>query len=218
MTCVTHGITGRRGDSVGQMKSWKRTFPVTSRTLRVAHSGHPCVRWISGSSFSQKPTGGLMPECQCQHTDSGNSANTQLHSCHENSKGSFHRPHSQARDETPSGGEATHNTITVHDGKAHQAALTVVVVAAATATFTECRVQPCTSERCGERPSETMIPTMRCQEQSHLPPACPQPTAGSAAERQQTQTQTQTQTHPMGGEIDRQYLIDRAAGKAKRQP
>jgi hypothetical protein len=44
-----------------QMESWQRTFPVTSRPLRVAHSGHPGVRWISGLSFSQKPTGVPVP-------------------------------------------------------------------------------------------------------------------------------------------------------------
>lgn len=60
--------------------------------------------------------------------------------------------------------------------------------------------------RCGERHSETMIPTMRCQEQSHLPPAH----SRQAAERQQTQSQP----HPTGGEIQDEYLIDRAEKKA----
>ena len=103
-----------------QMESWKRTFPVTSRPLRVAHSGHPCVRWISGLSFSQKPTGVPVPTHRQRHL-----RNTQLHSCHENSKGSFHGPHRAEHETRPHlGAKHTHNTNTVHDDKAHQAALT----------------------------------------------------------------------------------------------
>lgn len=71
---------GRRGDPVGQME---KNIPVTR---------HECVfttRSPTGTleaesqgliSSSQKPTGqdcGMMPVSQCQHTDSGNSANTQ---------------------------------------------------------------------------------------------------------------------------------------------
>jgi hypothetical protein len=51
--------------------------------------------------------------------------NTQLHSCHENSKGSFHGPHRAEHETRPHlGAKHTHNTNTVHDDKAHQAALT----------------------------------------------------------------------------------------------
>ena len=99
---VTLPIYGSSWRSVGQME---KSIPVTCHESLFTTSSlrTPWELDLRVCLFSQKPTGLGDKSSQCQHTDSGNSAIIRsLHSCHENSKGSFRpiiRPHSQARDE-----------------------------------------------------------------------------------------------------------------------
>lgn len=167
----------------------EKNIPGHESSLRVAHSGHPCDLNLRVVLLvkSRLETG----RCQRQHTDSGNSANTQSPLVSRELKRVFPwapQPGTR-RDETWGLGKATRNNnpqhLTRQQGPpgntcpwwwrrrpsrraAHLARARIAV----------------------KRRSETKIPTMRCQEQSHLPP-CPQP----------TEQQTQSQPHPTGGEI-----------------